>query len=221
VADHSFSLGEQVAYQPHSGAAAATGAYTVVRLLPEDQFGEVQYGIWSEREGHERIAREGQLRPMSGADTPDPEPEEQAPEPASGGPPNADLAAGGELLAGAHVTRSPVGPSRGSPPRSTPEEARQRAAARAERVEQQQREAAEAWAEQRKGATDLRDRTERLRSLRLAHEAEGVATPGAKPAAKPGARSGAKSVAKAGAKSGAEATRTKPKRVPAQRSRGA
>jgi hypothetical protein len=58
---HKFQVGEAVYYtSPTFGRAAATGNYTVVKLLPSE--GEdYQYRIKSSGEAFERVAKESQL----------------------------------------------------------------------------------------------------------------------------------------------------------------
>lgn len=61
VRAHKYNVGETVYYtSPSFGRAAATGSYTVVKLLPSD--GEdYQYRIKSSGEAFERVAKESQL----------------------------------------------------------------------------------------------------------------------------------------------------------------
>lgn len=61
VRAHKYNIGETVYYtSPTFGRAAATGSYTVVKLLPSD--GEdYQYRIKSSGEAFERVAKESQL----------------------------------------------------------------------------------------------------------------------------------------------------------------
>jgi hypothetical protein len=61
VRAHKYDVGETVYYtSPTFGRAAATGSYTVVKLLPSD--GEdYQYRIKSSGEAFERVAKESQL----------------------------------------------------------------------------------------------------------------------------------------------------------------
>jgi len=58
---HKYQVGETVYYtSPSFGRAAASGSYTVVKLLPSD--GEdYQYRIKSSGEAFERVAKESQL----------------------------------------------------------------------------------------------------------------------------------------------------------------
>jgi len=61
VHPHKYRVGETVYYtSPSFGRAAATGSYTVLKLLPSD--GEdYQYRIKSSGEAFERVAKESQL----------------------------------------------------------------------------------------------------------------------------------------------------------------
>jgi hypothetical protein len=61
VQTHKYRIGETVYYtSPSFGRAAASGSYTVVKLLPSD--GEdYQYRIKSSDEAFERVAKESQL----------------------------------------------------------------------------------------------------------------------------------------------------------------
>jgi hypothetical protein len=58
---HKYQVGETVYYtSPTFGRAAATGSYTVVRLLPSEG-DDYQYRIKSSGEAFERVAKESQL----------------------------------------------------------------------------------------------------------------------------------------------------------------
>jgi hypothetical protein len=58
---HKFQVGEMVYYtSPTFGRAAATGSYTVVKLLPSEG-DDYQYRIKSNGEAFERVAKESQL----------------------------------------------------------------------------------------------------------------------------------------------------------------
>ncbi len=58
---HKYRVGETVYYtSPTFGRAAATGSYTVVRLLPSEG-DDYQYRIKSSGEAFERVAKESQL----------------------------------------------------------------------------------------------------------------------------------------------------------------
>ena len=61
VRSHKYQIGEIVYYtSPSFGRAAATGSYTVVKLLPSDG-DDYQYRIKSSGEAFERVAKESQL----------------------------------------------------------------------------------------------------------------------------------------------------------------
>jgi hypothetical protein len=58
---HKYRVGETVFYtSPSFGRAAASGSYTVVKLLPSDG-DDYQYRIKSSGEAFERVAKESQL----------------------------------------------------------------------------------------------------------------------------------------------------------------
>jgi hypothetical protein len=58
---HKYQIGEAVFYtSPSFGRAAATGSYTVVKLLPSEG-DDYQYRIKSSGEAFERVAKESQL----------------------------------------------------------------------------------------------------------------------------------------------------------------
>jgi hypothetical protein len=58
---HKYQIGEMVYYtSPTFGRAAATGSYTVVKLLPSEG-DDHQYRIKSSGEAFERVAKESQL----------------------------------------------------------------------------------------------------------------------------------------------------------------
>ena len=58
---HKYQVGETVFYtSPSFGRAAATGSYTVVKLLPSEG-DDYQYRIKSSGEAFERVAKESQL----------------------------------------------------------------------------------------------------------------------------------------------------------------
>jgi hypothetical protein len=58
---HKYHIGETVYYtSPTFGRAAATGSYTVVKLLPSEG-DDYQYRIKSSGEAFERVAKESQL----------------------------------------------------------------------------------------------------------------------------------------------------------------
>jgi hypothetical protein len=61
VYPHKYRVGEVVYYtSPSFGRAAASGSYTVVKLLPSDG-DDYQYRIKSSGEAFERVAKESQL----------------------------------------------------------------------------------------------------------------------------------------------------------------
>jgi hypothetical protein len=58
---HKYQVGETVYYtSPSFGRAAATGSYTVIKLLPSEG-DDYQYRIKSSGEAFERVAKESQL----------------------------------------------------------------------------------------------------------------------------------------------------------------
>jgi hypothetical protein len=61
---HKYQIGEMVYFtSPTFGRAAATGSYTVVKLLPSEG-DDYQYRIKSSGEAFERVAKESQLEKM-------------------------------------------------------------------------------------------------------------------------------------------------------------
>jgi len=61
IKSHRYQVGEMVYYtSPTFGRAAATGTYTVVKLLPSES-DDYQYRIKSSGEAFERVAKESQL----------------------------------------------------------------------------------------------------------------------------------------------------------------
>ncbi len=59
---HKFSVGQTVLFWPGKmGSAVPKLRFKVVRLLPAEQ-NDQQYRIKSEADGHERVAKESQLR---------------------------------------------------------------------------------------------------------------------------------------------------------------
>lgn len=71
---HRFVVGERVSFAAGMGSTSPAGAFTVTRLLPNDQ-ADREYRVRSVADGHERVARETQLRaapPAPGADWPRP-----------------------------------------------------------------------------------------------------------------------------------------------------
>jgi hypothetical protein len=64
IKSHRYQVGELVYFtSPSFGRAAATGSYTVVKLLPSDT-DDYQYRIKSSGEAFERVAKESQLEKM-------------------------------------------------------------------------------------------------------------------------------------------------------------
>jgi hypothetical protein len=64
VKSHRYQVGELVYFtSPSFGRAAASGSYTVVKLLPSDT-DDYQYRIKSSGEAFERVAKESQLEKM-------------------------------------------------------------------------------------------------------------------------------------------------------------
>ena len=57
---HKFRAGQTVEFSPSRMREAAQGAYSVVRLVPEEKDGP-HYRIKSEHEHHERVAHERDL----------------------------------------------------------------------------------------------------------------------------------------------------------------
>ena len=60
---HKFYLGQTVEYRPPRGLYAPRGAYVVTAKLPERN-GEFEYRVRNMHEGHERMARESELRAL-------------------------------------------------------------------------------------------------------------------------------------------------------------
>jgi hypothetical protein len=62
MASHSFSVGQNVELVPSRlNGNAPRGAYTVQRLLPNDA-ADREYRVRNQRDGHERVVRESELR---------------------------------------------------------------------------------------------------------------------------------------------------------------
>lgn len=61
---HKFRIGQIVDLMPSRMVEAARGAYSIIRLLPEEKDGP-QYRIKSKHEHHERIAHERDLTPTA------------------------------------------------------------------------------------------------------------------------------------------------------------
>lgn len=60
---HGFSVGQSVELLPSRyDGHVPSGAYTVLRLLPNDGT-DREYRVRNQRDGHERVVRESQLRP--------------------------------------------------------------------------------------------------------------------------------------------------------------
>ena len=63
---HSFALGQVLEFNPGKfDGTGARGAYTIVRLLPNDGR-DREYRVKNVRDGHERVVRESQLRHLPG-----------------------------------------------------------------------------------------------------------------------------------------------------------
>ena len=59
---HRFAVGRSIEFVPDKFyATAARGAYTVVRLHPNDA-SDREYRVKNARDGHERVVRESQIR---------------------------------------------------------------------------------------------------------------------------------------------------------------
>ena len=59
---HGFSVGQSVEFLPGKYAGSAPhGLYTVLRLLPNDG-ADREYRVRHQRDGHERVVRESQVR---------------------------------------------------------------------------------------------------------------------------------------------------------------
>jgi hypothetical protein len=58
-----FRIGQRVNYRPaaHRGNAPL-GIYQITRFLPQREYGELEYQIRNLNEGHERVAKESELR---------------------------------------------------------------------------------------------------------------------------------------------------------------
>jgi hypothetical protein len=60
-----FEIGQTIHFRTtQRGVSAAAGEYQIVGYRPAED-GEIQYRIKSGNERHERIAREGELRPVT------------------------------------------------------------------------------------------------------------------------------------------------------------
>lgn len=58
---HKYSIGQTVHYSGEAGSHHVAGAYEIVRLLPENTSGELQYRLRKPLDGTERVVREHQL----------------------------------------------------------------------------------------------------------------------------------------------------------------
>ena len=62
-----FKIGRRVLYHPKATGLplldTARGTYQITRQLPPTEDGEFQYEIRSDREGHNRVAKENELTP--------------------------------------------------------------------------------------------------------------------------------------------------------------
>jgi hypothetical protein len=67
VTERKFKIGGRVLFHPKAKGLpqleAASGIYHVIRRMPPSEDGEFQYEIRSEREGHNRVAKESELTP--------------------------------------------------------------------------------------------------------------------------------------------------------------
>ena len=67
VTGHKFKIGRLVLFHPKEvgrpEVRAARGMYRVTRRMPPIEDGEFQYEIRSERAGHNRVAKESELKP--------------------------------------------------------------------------------------------------------------------------------------------------------------
>jgi len=60
---HGFSVGQSVEFFPgRYDGNTPRGAYTILRLLPNDA-ADREYRVRHQRDGHERVVRESQIRP--------------------------------------------------------------------------------------------------------------------------------------------------------------
>jgi hypothetical protein len=57
-----FRIGQSVNYRPAVLGRNAPGKYQVIKFLPQQKDGEPEYQIRHLNEGHERVARESELR---------------------------------------------------------------------------------------------------------------------------------------------------------------
>ncbi len=63
---HKYSLGQTVRYSGEAGLHQVSGDYEIVRLLPENTVGELQYRLRKSDGGAERVVREHQLSTATG-----------------------------------------------------------------------------------------------------------------------------------------------------------
>jgi hypothetical protein len=67
VTEHKFKIGGRVLFHPKAKGLqhldSARGIYHIIRRMPPTEDGEFQYEIRSEREGHNRVAKESELTP--------------------------------------------------------------------------------------------------------------------------------------------------------------
>ena len=61
---HRFKIGETVFLRPSPSQHAPTGAYVVIKRLPQ-YYGEFEYRVRNSYEVHERVVREKELRKAS------------------------------------------------------------------------------------------------------------------------------------------------------------
>jgi hypothetical protein len=62
MSEHKFKIGQPVYLTTHAPLDVPIGPYQVTQRLPERD-GELQYRIKNPAEGHERVAKESELRP--------------------------------------------------------------------------------------------------------------------------------------------------------------
>jgi hypothetical protein len=67
VTEHKFKTGRLVLFHPKAKGLqhldSARGIYQIIRRLPPAEDGEFQYEIRSDREEHNRVAKESELTP--------------------------------------------------------------------------------------------------------------------------------------------------------------
>ena len=64
---HRFRIGQTVHFTGEAGSHHVAGDYEIVRLLPENTEGELQYRLKKTPAGPERVVREHQLLALAGA----------------------------------------------------------------------------------------------------------------------------------------------------------